>query len=391
MDGPCVPGVLAWLGLRQRCQIEIVCSAWFRASRRHEAWEDLRLSASWPVRLGHFQGAAASVASACHFGLGGRSGDSREAPPEHNIRALGDEALYQVAARLQEAARSATSRVVHVLPARPEAGEGARRDCCASQLEVCRICFGMEDFWFLQYNTSSFGWFHEEHVAGNQVAWESGLKVWAPTLVLCRFLCGELGPSAGTPSVRQRRCLELGAGVGVLSVVLSALGATEVVSTEADDLCLRVAAVNARLNGVPRVGESRFACHHLEWGAEESAALAVAHGRFDFIFGADVLYYDSVAVPLFETVSELLEPGGCFYLGYVGRHCGVNAALRQAAQEAGFVWSVPRPIGEELERHSPAMLVAGCPVEGGRGPESGGRVVLYRFVRRNVFRLDDLD
>jgi len=277
---------------------------------------------------------------------------------------LGDEALLRLASRLLDAARHAApaAPTPAAVPPRPSDAGGIGE--VPSQIELCRYCFGSREYWLLQHNTAFLGW--TESTAERTSP--SGLKVWPACPALCRFLCG---PDA--PHLAGRRCLELGAGVGVAAVVLASLGASVTV-TDANALCLRIARVNALLNGV----EQSCSFEPLEFGEEDSIRFHSKCGTFELIFGADVLYVDRAAPLLLETAVLLLAPAGSCYLCVVGRHKHLTVALRSAAREAGFVWEAPRPLSLEEEELRP-----GC--------DRIAEAELFRLTRRGAWLLDAMD
>jgi len=296
------------------------------------------------------------------------------------VRHLDGEACFRLAARLRYAAEAAR---VEVLPRRPDGSHGDGDAIGgASELEVSRYELpAIGSIWLLQFNTTNLGCSTGDRSSADVPV---GVKVWPICSVVCRHLCGG---HEGTSFVGAR-CLELGAGTGFLGVVLARLGA-QVVVTDVDDICLRVAGVNARLNGLdlapPPVDTSLAgrghagddvsvravgccACLSLEFGAEQVKDFQSAigpPGDFDYIFAVDVLYVDKTVEPLFETVRELLTPGGCFFLGFVRRHKGVTEELRRVARAAGFCCDPPQCLGDGM--------------------------LLYRFLRRGAYRLDSLD
>eukprot|EP00927_Polykrikos_kofoidii_P028895 TRINITY_DN25092_c0_g1_i1.p1 TRINITY_DN25092_c0_g1~~TRINITY_DN25092_c0_g1_i1.p1 ORF type:complete len:447 (+),score=76.02 TRINITY_DN25092_c0_g1_i1:282-1622(+) len=421
---------LSRLDVRSLFRATAVCRAWYREGLRPETWETFVIWAEREPLLER-----------------GRAGSQYTYPVEgNNIWCFGEEGIFRVAARLVEAARSfstfceAIDADVGTMPrhptvvildtltdvGKPPAGVSRSADGGSgsggiekaawvrkpSQMEVCKYRFGINNFWFFQYNTGSFGWF--DHTVGVPL----GLRIWAPCLVLCEFFS-----SPEAPPVRGRRCLEIGAGSGIMGSVLGALGA-EAVVTDVDEMCLCIARVNARMNGL-----SATACsaHRLEYGAEDGARFRAEHGEFDILVGADVLYVDRAAALIFESADVLLTTWGSFYLGVVHRHAHVVKAMRQAASEAGFTWEILRePFGtssdqllhssaseerlrkpsvldgmrgslldfqRELNRVQATVKSVGVECAGrvGAFKETKERVQLYRFVRRGALHLDTLD
>eukprot|EP00445_Apocalathium_hangoei_P023237 CAMPEP_0203907482 /NCGR_PEP_ID=MMETSP0359-20131031/48981_1 /ASSEMBLY_ACC=CAM_ASM_000338 /TAXON_ID=268821 /ORGANISM="Scrippsiella Hangoei, Strain SHTV-5" /LENGTH=379 /DNA_ID=CAMNT_0050832303 /DNA_START=124 /DNA_END=1263 /DNA_ORIENTATION=- len=357
---PCLATVLSWLGLRWCLRSCSVSAAWREAGSDLEVWKDLRL------RLG----AKRKRALASDRGL----------LAEERLGTWDAEALFQVGKRLRAVALE-SNEDLGCLPVRhDELGKTCHSTTFSpldsrrpSEIEVFEYQFGGKQFWFLQHNTGAYGWM--ELIPDDAL----GLKVWPPCPVLCQYFSG---PDA--PSLRGRRCLELGAGVGALGVALATMGA-QVTVTEASDLCVRFAKANAKLNGV----EEACLVEWLEFGEEDAARyLAAGAEPFDVVLGADVIYVDAAAKPLFESISALLAPGGCAYLGVVERHRHVVLALQQAAAHAGFRWEAPRMIGRELmERYPDQASAARLESVGGLAE----RVELYKFFRRGEFHLDTMD
>ena len=250
-------------------------------------------------------------------------------------------------------------------------------------MEVCRYHFGGAEHWFLQYNTQSFGLLQDMSTLG--------LKVWPICPVLCTYLCSD----ACAPPVAARRCLELGAGIGMLGSVLGSLDASVTV-TDDDEACLRVAAVNLRLNGADA---SRCRVQRLAYGAEPAERFAAVQGRFELIFGSDIVYSAAAAAPVFASVERLLDVGGSFFLGFAPRVDIVQHELLRAAREAGFCWQEPcvpaEPKAEglsetfravQLQRASGSSLSSAF-----MAVEGKGRARLYHFVRRPTAFLDEMD
>merc|ERR1712187_478887 len=109
---------------------------------------------------------------------------------------------------------------------------------------------------------------------------------------MCRYFTGQ-----GRAKISNRSCLEFGSGLGLLSMVLSTACGVRAVTTDINSDCLRVAEMNARMNGATGVKVARLA-----YGSENVVEFQAHHGLFDVIVGADIVYSDRVIVPIFETV-----------------------------------------------------------------------------------------
>ncbi|CAJ1448656.1 unnamed protein product [Effrenium voratum] len=100
-----------------------------------------------------------------------------------------------------------------------------------------------------------------------------GAQVWASGLALAQHLGG-----GGGELVRGRRCLELGAGLGLVGLTAAKRGAREVLLTDLDEMqpLLRR---NIELNELQTACRART----LVWGTSEE-------GQWDVVLAADVVY-----------------------------------------------------------------------------------------------------
>ena len=105
----------------------------------------------------------------------------------------------------------------------------------------------------------------------------TGARVWPASVALARFV------AAHPQTVRGKRCVEVGAGVGGLPALAAAqAGASSVVATDGEASTLPL----LRLNVASNAGECRVQARQLRWGADEHPDLAAA----DVILGADVVW-----------------------------------------------------------------------------------------------------
>ncbi len=158
-----------------------------------------------------------------------------------------------------------------------------------------------------------------------------GLTVWDGSIVLSRFL------EHNQALVHGKRVLELGCGVGLVSVVCAALGAASVCATDMDAV-LPLVRTNVALN------RAHLQCavdvQQLMWGETDKALNAPT---YDVVVGADLIsnLYDVSA--LLATLVAL--PGAPpIYLAYE-EHDAVSAARFRAAALQSFV---VRELNDEL-------------------------------------------
>lgn len=123
-----------------------------------------------------------------------------------------------------------------------------------------------------------------------------GFQVWTGALVLSCFLEQYL-------VCHGRRVLELGAGCGLVGILVAHLGG-EVTLTDVDEV-LPITHHNVGLNA-RRQGEAGTLCvKALRWGMD---IRDVFHrGQFDIILGSDLTYSDHLHGPLLVTLLQLVN------------------------------------------------------------------------------------
>lgn len=99
------------------------------------------------------------------------------------------------------------------------------------------------------------------------------------------------------------KVLEVGCGSGLVGLAAVARGCW-VTFSDYVPMAVELAVANARGNGFLQAGGQV-----LDW------RLPVADEKFDVILAADVLYDPDLNLPLLDTVSQLLRPGGSAWLG----------------------------------------------------------------------------
>ena len=192
--------------------------------------------------------------------------------------------------------------------------------------------------------------------------WESstGSAVWGGGIVLGRHL-----EEMGHDSLAGKRVLELGTGAGLGAITAAKLGAT-VLATDRDPAVLKLAATNARTNGVA------LATAPLTWGTpitalykrggqvagakavEAGATMAKAEAAspldeaWDMLIGADLTYNREAWPALFQTIRAARTPSGehaPMLLSANERRKGELSSLREALDRAGLRFeTVPSPM-----------------------------------------------
>ena len=147
--------------------------------------------------------------------------------------------------------------------------------------------------------------------------------IWPPALLFSKHLCRT------SSLVKGKRCVELGAGVGLVGMVAAALGA-DVVMTDLE-AGLPLLEVNAARSTAAAVGGS-IKVAELFWGNEQHID-ALGRHTFDVVLATDVIYHQGadVMTALVHSISELLSPEGACLLCYEFRDDWATVAEFQDA------------------------------------------------------------
>lgn len=162
---------------------------------------------------------------------------------------------------------------------------------------------------------------HEEGAAGRPVPY------WATVWPAGRMLAHEV---AGAPPPAGARVLELGCGLGLVSIA-AARGGARVLATDGSTDAVAYAAHALALNEVDAVAA------HADW--REHAGALVAAGPWDVVLAADVLYTRASVEAALRLLPRLLAPDGELLLADPDRS-GARDFL--AAARASFVLSSER-------------------------------------------------
>lgn len=145
-----------------------------------------------------------------------------------------------------------------------------------------------------------------------------GAALWPAAVGLGHALC------ARPELVRGKRVLELGAGVGLGSLVAKKLGADVTASDMHPDMAT-LCRFNAEKNGVevPYVS--------FDWADESYPE------RYDTLIGSDLLYDPKLTPLVLAVTKRLLKPGGRAI--YSDPQRGQLTRLREGLKAAGIEWS----------------------------------------------------
>jgi len=159
----------------------------------------------------------------------------------------------------------------------------------------------------------------EEFIKDEQMPYWA--EIWPSAITLSSFIADEL-------SLAGQSVIEIGAGVGLVSVVAAWKGA-DVLATDYSLEALRFARYNGMKNRVNLVYEK------LDW------RLVQCSTQFDLLFAADVLYERVNLLPIAMAIDKLLKPGGVAYLADPRRRLA-EQFLELAAENNFVITSFPR-------------------------------------------------
>ncbi|GAA5992484.1 hypothetical protein JCM10908_000842 [Rhodotorula pacifica] len=223
----------------------------------------------------------------------------------------------------------------------------------------------------------------------------TGLRTWQACVALSNHLLAN--PAVVQP---HNRILELGAGVGLLSLVCAKLSATtRITATDVDEKVLEILEANIAENGL----QDRVRARSLDWEwapdpprgstteldqweaavwGESGLNAQKRDGRASLILGADIVYDPSLVGPLSATLAWLLRS-----LSSDASACPTAEALIAGTVRNEQTWSVFLDAcrNRDLRVESVEMdSLEGGGIVGAEGWEGEGEVRLVRISARGV-------
>jgi len=129
---------------------------------------------------------------------------------------------------------------------------------------------------------------HDADVRDTAPLWA---RIWPASIVLAELV-------ASLPVDPQREMIEIGGGLGHVSIVAAACG-HRITCSEANPHALAFAKASALLNRLPQLPVV-----HLDWGQP------TVSGAFDTVIGSELVYRDADIASLERLFTLLLKPGG---------------------------------------------------------------------------------
>ena len=134
--------------------------------------------------------------------------------------------------------------------------------------------------------------------------------------------------------VAGKRCVELGAGIGLTGTAAAALGAAMVLLTDVES-GMPLLRANAEAADATLARPNTLRAQELLWGEEAHIETALAGGPYDVVLGADILYWQGPedVGKLVQTMEAMLAPGGVVLLAYEWREDWETTGHFHAARE----------------------------------------------------------
>ena len=156
-----------------------------------------------------------------------------------------------------------------------------------------------------------------------------GCTVWDGSIALAKMFEGDLELKK---NLSNSKVLELGAGCGLVGLVLAHLGAKFVLLTDME-ICLSTLRKNVTNNSQTLIKDSVQVAPYV-WG-ETTTELTKHQGKFNIIVAAEVLYDEADSRLLAESAIQLLAKGGVMFVS-MGRNRKGKTAFVETMNANGY-------------------------------------------------------
>ena len=149
--------------------------------------------------------------------------------------------------------------------------------------------------------------------------------------------------------IKDKSVVEIGAGVGLTSLVANAMGATTTVITDGNEDVLKLADQNIDLNTVHNE-KQKITTARLRWNSEDEVmvtnilkdALKISStdkAYFDYIIASDVTYKKAAWNDLMACIAQLTGPQSKAILSMEPRNVGEVEGILALAEKYGLAWT----------------------------------------------------
>lgn len=157
------------------------------------------------------------------------------------------------------------------------------------------------------------------------------VKLWEAAMVLSYVL-------ASLPEPKEKRLLEIGAGLGAPGIAAASCG-FDVTLSDYEDIIMDFQKVSAAASGLSNVD-----CVHLDWLDPPEME------PFDVLAAAEVLFREEFFEPLLDVFQKYLKPGGSIFLAHDAKRKCLPLFLERAKKDYHIAINkqVIRKDGEEI-------------------------------------------
>lgn len=163
----------------------------------------------------------------------------------------------------------------------------------------------------------------------------TGAAIWNGANIATQYLEQATGPD----SVRGKRVIELGAGVGYEGIIAHLLGAKEVAITDGSEEVLKLADNNIQINCDTSDKSKTVYTGRLRWNTDDEKAFLQDGKTWDIILASDVTYLKKNRADLMNSIVHLSGPNTVTYLSMEPRSVDEVQDTLAEATKAGLTWT----------------------------------------------------
>lgn len=154
----------------------------------------------------------------------------------------------------------------------------------------------------------------------------------------------------GSSNLKDKSVIELGAGVGLTSLVANAMGADTVLITDGNEDVLKLADQNIDLNSIKN-DKQKIQTARLRWNTEDEASVtsllkdagggtssSTQREYYDYIIASDVTYKKAAWNDLLACIAHLSGPNSHTILSMEPRNVGEVEGVLAIAEKNGLQW-----------------------------------------------------
>jgi predicted nicotinamide N-methyase len=169
--------------------------------------------------------------------------------------------------------------------------------------------------------------------AANTGTGTTGTTLWSSSQVIAAYLSSLAGITS-PDTTKSHRVLELGSGVGYISLCLASWG-WNVTASDIEPVLSTVLAPNIKKN-IAKVYGGSVRPIAIDWTMELPEELT---GEYDMIITADTIYHPPLVLPLFNTIKKICQAQKSqpiIYIGLERRDSRLVDGALEAGREVGF-------------------------------------------------------